>query len=262
MKLHPKLLILLSVIDLILIAILKAIGLSLWQTLLLIVIIEILLYIVYAILHSWRLQHILDEKCDPVDYLSRVLKQKERIKHKPKLLALISINEAVAHMLLGDTSLAKSILAGIDKKYLSDRNGTLLVHTIDYILCCYELGELEEANRLYDTELPLLSPITKKLKTAMQILVGERYYYLGQYEESAKHLRNIVGTQLTSLSDTRLTRRQQLGILYLLAKIEMLQGNSESATKKLKKIAGLGNRLWIAADAERLLHGMELEAYQ
>ncbi len=66
---------------------------------------------------------------------------------------------------------------------------------------------------------------------------------------------------MTNLSDNRLTRRQQLGILYLLSRIEMLQGNYESAAKKLKKVARLGNKLWIAEEAERLL-SQELAAYQ
>ncbi len=254
MKLHPKLFMILLVIDIILIAILKANGLSLWQTLLLLVSMEMVLYCVYAILYSLRLQRILDEKCDPVDYLNRILKQKERMKYKPKLLALVSINEAVAHMLLGDTALAKSILADIDKKYLSDRNGTRLVYTMDYILCCYELGELEEANQLYDQELPLLSPVTKRLKKSMQILIGERYYYLGQYEESAKHLKRLL--------DIELTTRQQLVILYLLARMELLQGNYERAAKKLKKVVRFGNKLWIAEEAGRLLLQKELKAYE
>jgi tetratricopeptide (TPR) repeat protein len=96
----------------------------------------------------------------------------------------------------------------------------------------------------------------------MQILIGERYYYLGQYEESAKHLRSLLGTQLKSLSDNQLTRRQQLGILYLLARIEILQGSYESAAKKLKKVTRFGNKLWIAEEAGRLLCQKELEAYQ
>jgi hypothetical protein len=62
--------------------------------------------------------------------------------------------------------------------------------------------------------------------------------------------------------DTRLTKRQQLGILYLLSKIELLQGNFESAAKKLKMVAKFGNKLWIAEDARQLLHGQELAAYQ
>lgn len=262
MKLNLKFILILTVIDIILIATLKAIGLNLWQTLLLVVSLEITLYIIYSLFYSYRLRNILDEKCDPVEYLNRTLKQKERLKHKPKYLALISINEAVAHMLLGDTALAKSILSDIDKKYLSDKNGTRLVYTIDYILCCYDLGELEEANRLYDAELPLLSPVTKRLKTTIQILMGERYYYLGQYEKSAEHLSGLLGSQMSSLLDTRLTRRQQLGILYLLSKMEMLQGNYEGAAKKLKKVAKFGNKLWIAEEARQLLHSQELAAYQ
>lgn len=245
---------LLFAIDLVCIVILKAVGLSYWQTLLSIVIAEIVLYIIYVILHSMRLRHLLDEKCDPVEYLNRMQKQKQRIKRKPKLVAFTSINVAVGYMLLGDYATAKSILSEIDQKYLSDKNGTLLVYTIDTILCCYELGQHEEANRLYETQLPVLAPMSKRLKKSLQILVGERYYYLGQYEECKKHLSSIL--------DIELTTRQQLGILYLLAKVEILQGNYERAAKRLKKVAKFGNKLWIAAEADRLLQQKEFEAYR
>jgi hypothetical protein len=42
----------------------------------------------------------------------------------------------------------------------------------------------------------------------------------------------------------------------------MLQGNYDSAVKKLKKVARFGNKLWIAEEAGRLLCQKELEAYQ
>ncbi len=254
MKRSLKLYAVLFVIDIILIAILQAVGFSLMQTLVYIVVLEIVVYLAFVIIRDLRLRYLLDEKCDPLEYLYKIQKLTKKLEHRPKSLALLSINEAVAHMLLGEYKIAKGILSEVDQKYLSDRNGTLLVQTIDYILCCYELGELEEANYLYDTKLPLLSPVTKRLKKSMQILVGERYYYLGQYEESTKHLKELL--------DIELTTRQQLGILYLLARMELKQGQYESVAKKLKKVAKFGNRLRIAEEAKELLGQKELEEYR
>lgn len=204
------------------------------------------IYIIHSIINSMISKHILDEECDPVKYLSRIQKHKAKLKRNKKLQALLSINEAVGYILLGDYHTAKGILESIDKSYLSDKNGTLFVYTIDYIVCCFELGELEEALHLMETQLLVLAPINKGHKMSVQILIGERDYFLGKYEESYRHLINLL--------DVELNRRQQVSILYRLALIDMIRGNHELANKRFQKIAQYGNKLWIADKAREYLN--------
>ena len=229
-------------------------GLTMWQGYLCTVGIEFLLYMAVSILRSARIGRILNEHCDPVRYLEKIKRQKERMKRKPKLIALLSVNEAAAYMLLGDYAAAKEIMTNISKEYLSDKNGSLLIYTINSILYHYELEEEEEANRLYETQLPLLILPGKRNKLWVQILIGERLYYLRRYDECYQHM--------TELLDIELTKRQYLGILYRLAQIDAIRGNYESAFKKYRKIARFGNLLWIAEEAGRILQEEVYKDYQ
>lgn len=207
--------------------------------------IEFGLYLAVSILRSVRMGQILNEQCDPEKYLAGIRKQKERMRRKPKLIALLSVNEAAAYMLLGDFAAAKQCLAKIPEENLSDKNGSLFVHTINTILCHYELGEVEEGERLYEMKLPLLTLPGKRNKLQVQLLMGERLYYLHRYDECYRHMAELL--------DIELTRRQQLGLLYRMAQIEASRGDYELAFKKYRKVARFGNKLWIANAAEAAL---------
>lgn len=216
-----------------------------WEGYLWTVGIEFALYMAVSILRSVRLGQILNEQCDPVKYLDKIKKQKERMKRKPKLIALLSVNEAAAYMLLGDFTAAKRIQAEIDKEYLSDKSGALFIHTINTILCHYELGELEEGERMYEAKLPLLVLPGKRNKLLVQMLMGERLYYLHRYDECYRHMAGLL--------DIELTRRQQLSLLYRMAQIDAFRGDYELAFKKYQKVARFGNKLWIAGESNAAL---------
>lgn len=232
-------------ISFLLIFIFNVIGVGILQSFLYAYLLVIGIYLTIAIVRLLLMRHILDEACDPMKYLKRISKQKLVMKRKPKVLALLSINEAAAYMLMGEYRKAKVILAEVDQDYLSDKNATLLIYTINYICCCYELGDLDEAARLFDTQIPLLAPPTKLHRRLVKLLIGERYFFLGQYDECYQHM--------SALMDIELNRRQQLGILYRLAQIDRIRGNEELATKKFQKIVKYGNKLWIAEEADRML---------
>lgn len=222
-----------------------ALGVGVFQAYINSVVLIGVIYYVAAVIRGKKRMHILDEACDPEAFLNMTLKQKQVMKRNKKLQALLSIDEAVGHMLQEDYARAKTILEEIDKRYLLSWDSSLLVHTIDYIICCFEVGEIEEAQELMNTKLLELSPYSKRIKRSVEILIGDRYYYLGRYDECYQHL--------SALLDIELSRRQHLGILYRLAQIDDLRGDNELAKKKYQKISKFGNKLGIAAKAREYL---------
>lgn len=107
------------------------------------------------------------------------------------------------------------------------------------------MGEIEKAELLYETELIQLSPITKRLKKSVEILIGERYYYLKNYDQSYSLLKKLLNYDLN--------KRQYLGVLYLLAQMDVLNGSTDQAIKRFQKIAKLGNKLFIAKGSQEML---------
>jgi hypothetical protein len=220
-------------------------GLTIWQMYFCIVAIELCLFFAVSIIRSYRMSQLLDEKCDPEKYLEKTLRQKDKLKRKPKLTALLTINEAAAYMLLGNFNKAENILSGIDKDNLSDKNGSYFTYLINSIICNYELGRIEEGDRIYEIELPPLILPGKKNKLTLQMLIGDRLYYKQRYDESYQHM--------AKLMDIELNRRQQVEILYRMAQIDALRGDYGAAFKKYRKVAKFGNKLWIAHKSEEIL---------
>lgn len=191
----------------------------------------------------------LDTDCDPERYLRMMDKKTKRFRKNDRIKNYLAINQAAGYMLLGKMETALEILENIDTSYLSEKNSTYLAYTINLILCYYALGEIEKAELLYQTDLVKLSPVLKRHKKAVEILVGERYYYLKEYDKSYQYLKELL--------DFDLSKRQYLGILYILAQIEVIKGEHQKAEKKYRKIVKLGNKLWIAKEAQKYLSSLE-----
>lgn len=214
-------------------------------SLLLTFIILMVFYVIEAYILGYLHRKALDTDCDPERYLIMMDKQEQRVRKKESIVMRLNINRAVAHMLLGNHLKAKEYLEGIEKSYLSDRNGSYLVYIINLIICYYQLDEIEKAELLYETELVQLCPITKHLKKSVEILIGERFYYLKSYNQSYDHLKKLLNHDLN--------KRQYLSVLYLLAQMDAINGTTDQAIKRFKKIAKLGNKLWIAKDSHEML---------
>jgi tetratricopeptide (TPR) repeat protein len=187
----------------------------------------------------------LDSDCDPERFLRMIDQQEKRRGKEPRIACRIAINRSAGHISLGNFQTAREYLEGIDTSYLSEKDGSFLIYTINLILCLYELGELEKAENLYETNLVKLCPLGKRLQRSVEILIGERYYYLGKHDLSYEHL--------NKLRKFDLEKRQYLGILFRLAQMEILKGETEQAIKKLNKIEKLGNKLWIVKSSKEIL---------
>ncbi len=190
----------------------------------------------------------LDWDCDPEKYIERINKQEIKSRKNERMLNYLAINHAAGYISLGDFVTAREYLRGIEMSYLSDKNGTLLAYSINMILCHYQLGEIDKGEALYETNLVKLSSFEKSHKQSIDILVGERYFYLKKYEESYKHLSNLLKVDLN--------KRQYLCVLFRLAQMDIMNGDIDKATKRFNKIIKLGNKLWIVKAAKELMEGI------
>lgn len=212
----------------------------------------ILLFINYAaaFIIAARQRKVLDTDCDPQRFLKMMDRVEKRRGKEPKVATRIAVNRGAGYICLGKYQIAKEYLEGLDTKYLSEKDGSFLIYSINLAICYYELGELEKAEQLYETNLIKLSPMGKRTRRSVEILIGERYYYLGKYELCYEHL--------DKLRSMDLEKRQYLGILFRLAQIELARGETEQAIKKLKKIEKLGNQLWVVEGSRELLEKLQV----
>jgi len=224
-------------------AILMLLGLKVIPAAIITFLTVVSIYIIIAVTSNKRRLSLLDEKCDPEEFLAATEKQKQVMKKEdPKIEAYLDINRAVAFISMGRFDEAKKILLLIDKEALSHKNGSLFAYTVNLIVCYYELGEIDSAEELFETQMPVLPPVNKRMELFAKILVAERLFFLKRYGESREHFERL-------LNEKKLSKRSRLEILYRLAQMDELDGNAEAAFKKYKKIADYGNKLWIAEKA-------------
>ncbi len=193
----------------------------------------------------------LDSDCDPERFLKMMDHLEKRRGKEQRIVHRLAINRAAGHIAMGNFQTAREYLEGVDTSYISEKDGSYLIYTINLILCYYELGEIDKAEQLYETNLVKLSPLGKRLQKSVEILIGERYYYLGKYDLSYEHL--------NKLRTPDLDRRQYLSILFRLAQMEIMMGEAEKAIKKFKKVEKLGNKLWIVKSSREILEKITKE---
>lgn len=202
-------------------------------------------YIVIAYMRNKKRLKLLEENCDPKAFLEATEKQMDITGKNPKIKTYLTIDKAAGLILMGEFQKAKEVLLSIEKSYLSVKNGTLLAYTINLISCLYELGEISYAEELFETQIPILPPVNRRMTLAMKLLVAERFFFLNRYEESREKFQQLLSEKISKCI--------RLGILYRLAQIDEKTGDIVSAQKKYKEVSDNGNKLWIAIQAQKHL---------
>lgn len=196
-------------------------------------------YIIIANKRHKKRLYLLDEACDPVAFLKSTEKQ-ETITGK-SFKTIFTIDKAAALITLGEYEQARNLLEAVDQSKISEKGNALVVYTIDLIACYYELGDISQAEHLFETQISILAPTNERVKKAVNILVGERYYFIGKYDESREHL--------SKLLEDKLSLRVYLSILFRLAQIDEIKGNFNQAKKKYVQVSEQGNKLHIVEEA-------------
>jgi tetratricopeptide (TPR) repeat protein len=202
-------------------------------------------YIVISVIRSRKRIHLLEEKCDPQAFIEATEKQMKLTGKNPKVKAYLNIDKAAGLIVLGEFQKAKEVLSSVDKSYLSARNGSLLIYKINMISCSYELGEIPFAEELFETQLLPQRSANVQIAKAMEFLDAERLFFLNKFEESRQKFQKLI--------NEKTSKRKRVEILYRLALIDDINGDTESAKQKYKEVADNGGGLWSASQARKRL---------
>lgn len=184
---------------------------------------------------------LLQTQCDPEAFLKLTADLKSQVKNNKKMITFLQIDEAVGKMTLGDFQGAKEILQPMENEKMPNQYHIDLIYKMNYMYCLYELGEIENAENIYLDILPLLSVDDAHVKITKEVLLAERAYFIGEYEE-AKAL-------IEPLLERNLKLRTIMSLIYRLALIAEAEGDTETAKVHFAEVAEKGNRLWIADQA-------------
>lgn len=188
---------------------------------------------------------LLEDSCDPDAFLKATEKLLSKAGKKPKFKALIDINLAAGLIVKGDLTAARDLLDSIDLSLLSLKNGTLFTFYLNRITCAYLMGEMELAEELFETKVPLLAPVSSKMLLSTEMLIAERFFYTKKYNESQE--------RLLKLLQRKTSRRLRVEIYFLLARIDEELGNSSAAAEKYEKVAKYGGQTAVALKARTIL---------
>ncbi|MTI47129.1 tetratricopeptide repeat protein [Sporosalibacterium faouarense] len=202
-------------------------------------------YIIISLMRNKNRVSLLEEECDPQAFLEATERQRKITGRNPKMNTLLNIDRSAGLILNGEFEKAKDTLLSVDKSYLSEKNGSLFVYNVNLISCHYELGENESAERLFEKEMPLLSPTNKRMKLSIKLLNADRLLRLKRFEESEIEFKRLL--------EEKISKRVELSILHSLAQIDEHKGNLKDAIYKYDEVSNNGNKLWIAEQSRKKL---------
>ncbi|GMQ57017.1 hypothetical protein AN1V17_14110 [Vallitalea sediminicola] len=235
-------------ITIILIIGLLMLGINPLLSWLLTVITVLTLYIVISFHRHKKRINLLEEYCDPEAFLIQTAKQRKITGKNKRINAAFDIDEAAGLMSLGKYQEALIVLDCIDISHLSTKNGILLAYYINLIGCYHELDEKEKAIDLFDNKISTLSPINKRLVTAIEIMIIEKYYAEENYIKAKEKLSLL-------LKSPYLSTRQKISLIYILALINEQEGYIEDAHKNFQYVIDNGNKLGLVEQSK--LHMQE-----
>lgn len=202
-------------------------------------------YIIIAINRNKTRLNLLDEKCQPQAFIEATENQILITGKNHKYKTYLCIDKAAGLIVKGEFQEALDILNEIEKSSLSIKNGSLLAYTLNLIECLYELGDITQAEEIFETQIPLLAPVNRKMILAMEMLVAQRYYYLGKYDKSKDKFQQIL--------KEKLSKRAGLEILFRLAQIDEIDGDIIHAKEKFIEVVEKGGELWVALQSRKHL---------
>lgn len=186
-------------------------------------------YIAISYFRGRKRLSLLEDECNPAAFMQATEKQRLITGKSPKMNAYFDIDNAAAYLVMGEFEKAEEILTSIDISHLSSKNGTLFAYVVNMIYCLYELGETTEAEKLFETQIPKLAPVNKRMMQSMDLLVAERFFFLNRFDESKEKFEELL--------KGKLSKRKRIEVLYRVAQIEENTGDIKSAVEKYKYAA-------------------------
>ena len=197
-----------------------------------------------------RTLNILQKKCDPYTYASRLLKAKGRyynrrnknINHQ----VAMEINLAAAYDWQGVFDRAIDMLNDIDidgKPYLP---GIRAIYYNNLFSCLIDAGRLDEAKSLFENKKYfMVAPMSRNNTDSAASPFITYDYYFGNKEKAIGLLEDLYKRTIPLCN--------RLSILFLLAEDDIEQRRTDRARERLQEIIDKGNRLFLVDKAKELL---------
>ena len=216
-------------------------------------VVMICIYMGSSIYRRYKRISLLDDQCDPEAFLKKTMQQEALIGKNKKIETILKLDKVAAYLCLNEEDKALSLLLSIDKQKIKDPQ-LKIIYTVNLIIAYYELGDIGLAERLYEKEMGMLLPKNGRMKIALQILTGERYYFIGKYTECIDYFETVLKQPIFRKS---IHKRQYIGIKYLMAQSNIELGNVEKAREQLKEVIANGNKLAIVNEVSQRLSQLE-----
>ena len=193
-------------------------------------------------------EKLLDDTCDPEPFLEELRRQKNyanplAIRYNRTAL------EASALVILGQPEEAYGLLQPLQEKVFKHKMiGTQLCYCTAMVGVCRALDRRYEMENWHSKKMELMGKLkNKRLKqqteASMPIYMARYYAYRGEYDRSMEALRAVKPEKMYD----------RVHVAMLCAQNDLAKGETERARAALRFVAENGNKLYIAAEARRLL---------
>ena len=193
-------------------------------------------------------EKLLDDTCDPEPYLEELRRQKNYanpagIRYNRTAL------EATALVMLGQPEEAYSLLQPLQEKVFKRKMiGTQLSYCMAMVNVCRALDHRYEMENWHSKIMELAGKLKNKrlkqqIEASMPLYMARYHAYRGEYDRSMEALGAVKPK----------TMYDRVNVAMLRARNALALGDADTAGEALRFVAESGNKLYIAAEARRLL---------
>lgn len=193
-----------------------------------------LAYIVYISKVQKKRYTILENDLDPETFIQASYKDYKNAGKNKQLNSLFNMDLAFGYMSLGEYERALEFLLKVQPEHLPRVNKAILTYYNALMIVYYNLDDYEKANEVYE-KVEKYKVKGKLGEQLMDILMANKYYYEGNYDASKK--------RFDLYPKDKISKRLELEILFLMAKIDEKEGKIKNAISKYERVAKEGNKL-------------------
>ena len=201
-------------------------------------------YIIYINHIQRKRYNILENDLDPEEFIKATYEAYKNAGKNKQLNSLLNIDLAFGYISIGQYKDALEFLHKVEPDHLPKINRSILSYYNVLMIVYYNLNEYHNAKDIYD-KVKRYEVKDKLGQQLMNLLIANKYFYEGNYEESRKRFENY--------PENKMSKRLKLEILFNLANIDEKEGNIKDAILKYEKVAREGNKLYSAKLAKEKL---------
>lgn len=204
-------------------------------------------YIVYIGFKQRKRYGILEEDLDPEKFIEASHHAYRYAGEDGQLKSLLNSDLAYGYMSLGDYGRADYYLNKVEPERLPQANRSILAYYNARMIVYFELGQRDRGQALYE-EAERVAFKGDLAQNLMDLMRANRYFYLGEYEESRR--------LLEAYPRKRRTRRLNLELEFELGLIDEREAKTSRARERFSQVAQEGKGLHIRGLAEERLKAL------